>query len=164
MISAVASIVISSRITTACGVLTEGAGKLKEYLLAFTLVCSIIITVFNVKLWFFIKNHYKRIAQQNVLPNKVIKARNIKLAKLVITVCLFFLLGYILPTLIYTFITRAVKLPIVFNWILFILYVANHANNFILFAVADKSFRDEVKTMFAGWFGCKEAGNQQANA
>ena len=149
---------LKAKLTALCYVIIRTVGKVRGFIFGVNIVCFVITTVYNIKIWLFVRNHNRRIAEQNVLPKDVVNARNIKLAKLVIAISLSYVIGYMFPSIVFSLVFRAKeKLQQDFSGILSILSILNHANNFIIFAVADKRFRDEVKRMIYGCFGWKEA-------
>ena len=162
LVSVLAGIAISSKtkITGACNLLKAIQGKLQECIFRIILICLSTITIYNLKIWSFVRNHNRRIAQQNILPTDAIKARNIKLAKTVGALFVSYVIGYIFPVVFLGFNKIVTALPPVLKWVLQVLYISNHANNFIVFSFANTHFRNAVKKMFWGCLGCK---NQTIN-
>ena len=99
VVSVLAGIAISSKtkITGTCNLLKATQGKLQKCTFGIILICMSTVTIYNMKIWSFLRNHNRRIAQQNILPTDVIKARNIKLAKTVGAIFVSYVIGYIFP-------------------------------------------------------------------
>ena len=137
-----------NKITGACSLLPALFQQLKPLLFAIQFITTVVITYCNIKIWQYVKGHNQRIANQNVIPEDVAKARNIRLAKLVAIIFLNLVIVYMIPAFIITFINRGVTANAL-QRTLAILYTVNHANNFFIFVAANKNFRDDVKKMFA---------------
>ena len=110
-----------------------------------------IIAYCNVRIWIHVRNHNKRISNQDIIQEDVVKARNIKLAKMVSAIFLSYIIVFIIPMIIITFIATGTCAYILTQTGL-ILFTVNYANNFFIFVVADKRFRDEVTNITANCF------------
>ena len=73
---AIIGIEISSEtnVTKICDLLVTTPGKVKGFIFAVNFVC-LVTSFYNIWMWLFIRNHNRRVADQNVLPNDVVKAR-----------------------------------------------------------------------------------------
>ena len=134
-------------ITSTCSLLGALVKKLKQFRFAFIFINLVIMSFCNVRIWQFIKSHNRRIAEQNVLPEEIIKARNIKLAKMMIPVFLSYIIISLFPSVILAF-SPGHKSDVSIS-IMIILYTVNHANNFFIYVASNKNFRKEVKKIFS---------------
>ena len=149
------AVLSKSNITGACSLWDTCLQKGNKIGMIMVILSMGTIAYCNVRIWIHVRNHNKRISNQRVISKDVLRARNIKLAKIICAIFLSYIIVFIIPMIIIT-LTATKESAYVLCQIGLILFTATYANNFFIFVVADKRFRLEIKKTFVNCFGGKE--------
>ena len=119
------------------------------------IVCIIIMTYCNVTMWFSIRNYNRSMVDRNMIDAAVSRARNAKIAKMVSMVTVMFMISYSLFLIVFLITKVFVQDQVVWIRIMFILSVANFANNVLIYGIFDKSYREEAGRILKCWHSAR---------